>query len=244
MIKLLVVLLLIFNGIAQANPPGTFQPLLLNTKNPLTITNTDSASQASASNTTTFTNKLIGVANSGRLVSACVAWRSNGTETLTSATIGGISATITLPNQQQTPTYFNVAIIRALVPTGLTANFTLNYSGNLSGSGAYTAIAVYSILPTNSTISSDYATGTGTTSISLNTDVNLGGVIMACGFSQASSARGFTGLTKNGEINTQGSDWMQYGSDMYSVAQAPVSITATSTGGNQFTAISAAFNPL
>lgn len=79
--------------------------------------------------TYTFTSAAIGTADATRRVVVVAHWaQATNNRTLTSATIGGIAATI---HQQSNPANLaSVAIISALVPTGTTATIVLNFNAS------------------------------------------------------------------------------------------------------------------
>jgi hypothetical protein len=107
------------------------------------------ASASPASNVVTFSAQAIGAADPTRRVVVTVT-NFSGTIGLSSATIGGIAATIHI--SQGDGFIESSAIISALVPTGTTADIVLTFSGT-----PYDVTAnVYRQI--NETVSSPYAT--------------------------------------------------------------------------------------
>lgn len=129
----------------------------------------------------------IGTAASARRVVPVVHWREGGThQTLTSATIGGVAATIHVQRGHTGGvTGLGVAIISALVPTGTTATLALTFSGGVTVAyaGIWRLVNYGTIVATGS----DEAQGsTAALSVSLST-VNDGFVVA-----------GYTGSTNTG----------------------------------------------
>lgn len=82
--------------------------------------------------TSEFVDYAIGDAAADRRVFLAVHWVEGSTHrTISSATIGGVSATIHIQEGHSGGvTGFGVAIISAIVPTGTTATVVVNFSGN------------------------------------------------------------------------------------------------------------------
>lgn len=79
----------------------------------------------------TFTAQSIGAPSANRIVAVIVGWGISGSTNLSSATIGGIAATIAGQNDG---TNVGDAIIWAKVPTGTTADIVLNWSASIARS--------------------------------------------------------------------------------------------------------------
>lgn len=158
--------------------------------------------QYSATNdasTYTFSNADIGAAASDRLVIVAVhAAFSGGTNrTITSATIGGISATIDYAGTNTDARGFT--FLSAIVPTGTTATIVLNFSGNLLRLG----IGVYRLTKYTSRVPRDTASSfrdDNANNISDTINVYGGGVVIGMSFSGDDANGGnvtWSGLTEN-----------------------------------------------
>jgi hypothetical protein len=105
---------------------------------PVTIINKATVLTDTANSTTyTFTAAAIGTASATRRVIVAVMAEANlsVTAALTSATIGGISASIDADTGTTTTAGALAAIISATVPTGTTADVVLNFSGTITEIG-------------------------------------------------------------------------------------------------------------
>jgi len=129
--KILISLFLFLNGLAFANPPGTFQPLLSATSvPPVVITAVGSASNTSPSASQNFTGINFGPASSDRYISCGIYFRAVGVETFTSSTIGGIATTVLVSslNNSDGNTSLGIFVI-APVPTGTSGTVNVTTSG-------------------------------------------------------------------------------------------------------------------
>lgn len=184
---------------ALALPPNVVGPLLsTGGAIPVSI-----IFQGNDSNTTgSFVGKPIGTAAPGRVVGVGLVYQVGSSGSVTSMTVGGITAT-----RRQRATLAggggnNLAadIWTATVPTGTTANITLSFSGS-----SFFAIANYSIYnagsetPTNGA----NATASGTSSIAATLTVLPKGVGVGVALCNAGSASliSWTNLTQNTSLN-------------------------------------------
>lgn len=146
----------------------------------------------------------IGAAAANRRLFALVHWGEDGNHrTLTSATIGGVSATVHLQEGHTGgSTGFGVAIISAIVPSGTTASIVTSYTGTPNGKVTHEGFSLYRA--TGLVDSSPSDTGSDTTSVlsqSLSVTVTvpaLGIVIGGYSASQLSdSLVAWSGATEN-----------------------------------------------
>lgn len=114
---------------------------------PATLTYQSYAIDLTGLTTYSFASVGIGSADSTRRVIVAVHWGNSAARTLSSATIGGVSATI---HVQSSSTARGVAIISALVPTGTTATIEFTFSGAAvrAGIGVWTSIDEQNSSPT------------------------------------------------------------------------------------------------
>lgn len=134
-----------------------------------TLTYESTANYNVAENPHTFSAQGIGAASSDRRVIVGFSWF--GAQTLSSATIGGVSAAITV---QGATASGGGAIIIATVPTGTTADIVLTMSGAVARWG----ITVWSAVG----MSTNTATDTGSSSADPGTDtlVSVAGGFLIC----------------------------------------------------------------
>lgn len=174
---------------------GGFPPVvLLNTAN--------AASSTSDLTTYTFSSQAIGTASSTRrVIVACAGDATTAGRSLSSATIGGISASI---NVQVTGGSSNVsAIISATVPTETTASVVLTFSGAMNRA----ACKVYAVDGLINTNPIDTATNTTAAGLTTSIDWRAGGFsIGVAGQNDGTSECTWVGLTEDQEISYDGTD--------------------------------------
>lgn len=106
-----------------------------------TVAFTDSAIDTTTQTTYTFTSRAIGAAATGRVIVVAGMSINTANTTLSSATIGGVSATVIGNANANTSNWANTSLCYAVVPTGTTATIALTYSG----SNYRMQIAVYAL---------------------------------------------------------------------------------------------------
>ena len=206
---LLCLTLLLTATLAYGQVPGMFQPLLSGPIIPKIITYQTNAVLNSPATTFTFSSQAIGTAQANRYVIVGVGG-SNSTRTVSTVTIGGISATQLV---QQQSGIITSALFIANVPTGTTASIVVTWSGSQDRAG----IGVWSATGLSST--SANSTGSTTTNNGTITLTTLSG-----GF-----AVGFTTQDNFGSTFT----WTNLTSS-FSSASAPAigGAIATTVGGS------------
>lgn len=165
-----------------------FFPLSLGQPAP-TVTYRDNASSSVLQSSYTFSGLSIGPTGSNRLVVVAVGW-TNSTgiaRTVSSATIGGVSATIQCQINDAASTAPGVAVLSAFVPTGTTATVVVNFSGNNRNCivATYSAYNVASgtATDTDTSISGVIAGTSGSTSVT--STVSTDGFIVASGLASS-----------------------------------------------------------
>jgi hypothetical protein len=148
------------------------------------------ATTSTANATTyTFNNVNFGTADSNRRIVVGVASRSGGGISISSATIGGVSATILAQN---TAVGDVVGYITASVPTGTDGTVEIV----LNAGAVRLAIATYRVI-SNSALTladSDSNSSTATTSTSLSVDAQNGIVLAAATANSGSVVLSFSGI--------------------------------------------------
>ncbi len=182
--------------------------------------------ETSGGNPITYSAVGIGTAAADRIVIVGVVSEDAN---LTSATIGGVNATIVAA----APSFNNsrISVIAAVVPTGTTADIVLTFNiATLStGIGVYTDNGV-SLTP--------YDTGIGTgsgSSPTFSTTVNVpaSGFVLSTGFVNNDSATTYTwtGITKKYEANVR-ANARQSGGFSTPSAQSGYAVSAAMTGSS------------
>ena len=145
--------------------------------------------------TYTYTAASIGTASAGRYVVIGVSGASGttATRTVTSLTIGGVSATAI----QNPLTSIATSLFGLTVAAGTTADIVVTFSAAV----VYSKIYIYTVTGLNSTtpIDSDSASASGVTSISLTltTQPNAAIISICSGGNETTSITGWTNLTQN-----------------------------------------------
>jgi hypothetical protein len=169
---------------------------------------TDSTSSASDLTTYTFSGRAIGAADSTRRVFACIHWATTGsvTGTVSSATIGGVAATVHVEaSETGGATRYGTAIISALVPTGTTADivFTISAACIRAGVGVFRMVNETNTTP-HDTASDIVLTGTV---LSGTIDILDGGTLIAScylgGLAASTQTIVWTGATEQYDINPE-----------------------------------------
>lgn len=214
------------------------QALLGSTTIPATIAYLGLPVPAFVSGTTySATGVSIGAAASDRMVFGLVVWTKASTpSSLTSATIGGVAATIHAQNKVASVTGLSAAIISALVPTGTTATISLTFSA-----AASPGVGVYRVTGLLSATALDVISLGGAISSPYNDTIDVAGQgILLFGGTIYGAGVGFTigGATEDFDINVATSTRM-FGSSI-AVATTEFSHAVSLTPGGTAGAIVAA----
>lgn len=145
-----------------------------------------------ATSTVTYTAVPIGTARSTRRVLVLVNSYSGSTlRTVSSATIGGVAATIHLDHQYASSAFG--CILSAVVPTGTDATVVINYSGSMSSTTNHIwAVSLDGVI-SSTAISTPTASNTLSSDSTMTFDLRKGGY--ACFWSANQNS---TGLTYSG----------------------------------------------
>lgn len=186
---------------ANAQVPGMFQPLLIATTS-AQVTYTDSQVIAGTASTYTFSGLNFGAASSDRYMICEVGIRNaSSTFSISSATIGGISAVAAVTSSNTGASVQNTAaIFVAAVPTGTSGNFVVNLSAASTRAAAtcYAATGLNSATPTaTNTSTGDNPSG--------SLVVSPGGIAIGAEFFGTNPftipAATWTNLTKDTDLN-------------------------------------------
>ena len=202
-----------------------------------TISFTDNAAETADGTSATFSGRAIGAASTDRIV--VIGVTCNAGEPITSATIGGISASEVVAGDAAGGTAY-AALWQAPVPTGTTADIVVNFTGTSFRTG----LGVWAIYSASSTVTD---TGSSTADPSTDTlNISAGGV--AIGMANASgggtlSTYTWTGLTEKFDAAVEVNDAYSGASDAFAVAQTALSIEANPTSNTQWALACASWPP-
>jgi hypothetical protein len=163
---------------------------------PAEIAFLQSASSTANATTYTFSSQNLGTADAGRYIAVGVGGR--GFASISSVTVGGVSATIV--SQLENGSSSNVAgIAIAAVPTGTTGDIVVTWNE----AGLRMGISVYRITNLTSPTISDVSTSTANDP-SVTLDIPVNGIGMGMALAQTSSGTAsWTGMTEDADFNVE-----------------------------------------
>lgn len=195
---------------------------------------TDSASSGTDASSYTFAGESFGAADSARYVLVGIGSRAGSARTISSVTIGGVSASI-LMDHSSSGSLAGFAI--AAVPTGATGDVEVVFSGTM----VRCFIGIWRILDLGSTTPTDTGTDGAVASLTTNLDISADGAAFAVGFRASAGTPTWTNLTADTTIALE-SNTASFASDEFASAQTALAITCAFAGNstNVFAAISLA----
>jgi len=146
-------------------------------------TSTQNASVGSSS--VSFTSQAFGSADPTRVVIVCATGTAGGAASLSSATIGGVSATIQV--QTNGAARGLSAIISAAVPTGTTGTVSLTYNTSVSRIAIGVWSAINMGLPAAATATNGATTTTSSQTQAMPVNVLAGGFAIGCSYDNGDS---------------------------------------------------------
>lgn len=209
----------------------------------LVLTYLQSAEDEADLTTYTFASQNLGTASSDRYIIVGASGRDFGTtaKSITSVTVGGVSAT-EIHQAQGTATGTTVSgLYIAAVPTGTTGDVVVTFSEVFIKSN----IALWAATGLDSAY--DFASSTTSVSNALTTDVDVlaGGSAVSLSTSDSNAlTMSWAGITKDGDMNTAGLFFsISWASDDFASSQV-VSSTITYSGApGAVSLVSASFSP-
>lgn len=176
------------------------------------------------------TGAAIGAAAADRRVFCIVDWTKSGSpSSLSSATIGGVAATIHAQNKVASVFGLSVAIISALVPTGTTATVSLTFSA-----AASPGLGVYRVTGLQSATALDVISTGGSLGDPYSDTIDVAGQgILLFGGTIYSGATGFTvgGATEDFDINVASNTRMVGSSLAVTTTELGHTVSLTRSGG-------------
>jgi len=222
---------------------------------PVAYSFTDSELQQGDETTFTFSSMDLGAADGSRIIVVTVsAGFSNVHGTISSATIGGVSATIICQGDNQDGGTSSIdtatsGIVAAAVPTGTSGNVVITLSRSINAADRGVGIGVYRL--TGPGVVAADETGTTAVSnncgsgvaISLNENTKDGGAVIACSCGNSNLGEEvWTGVTENfrssGDIPVGSSAGIATTSD-----ESPRTITCTTSSYCRQSGAVAVWNP-
>jgi len=199
-----------------------FPPILRRPKG-ITLAFQEADNSTSNLTTYTFSGKALGTAASNRQIVVLVSGHGTSNTTVSTVTVGGVSATELVYAQQATGTQIK-AIWIASVPTGTTGDVVVTFAAGKGSCG----IGVYALYGASS---SAHATQTDTTystdTVSVSIDVPAGGVCFAIGTGTAIDASTtWTGLTEDYDAVEESGNRHTGASDLFASAQTGLTVSA------------------
>lgn len=187
----------------------------------------------------TFPGQSIGATGNNRYIAVCISGYQGTIGALSSATIGGISATIAV---QANGTTTVTAIIIAAVPTGTTADIVLNWAVNTQLLG----ISVYRIVDLNSgtanTTGTDTVLSAGVASLTLNNNANAVMIASACSIDGTAWGSWTSGLTEDSDQYVGSSTAAASASGFFATANTPYTASASAGTGTRGAMVVATWN--
>lgn len=213
-------------------PFPTFNPLVTV---PPSISYRDAPGSASDLSTYTFSGVSIGTAGTNRHVIVGIMSLDNslGLTGISSVTVGGVSTSTESASNAADGSF--AALVIAAVPTGTTADIVVN----MTTTQARLRIGVWAaydlVSPTAAATAQSVA---DPATLSLN--VQLGDIVVACGFNNTTSTASWTGATERFDSSLEGTN--ESGADHTATsAESPRTITLDWSSPNRRNAVAAAW---
>lgn len=186
------------------------------------------ATNGTTQTTYTFSSQNLGTAASDRYIVVAVGWRKSGSApSLSSVSVGGVSATSVVNYKSGTTTATGAAIFIAAVPTGTSGDVVITFSADSASCG----IALYRVTGLTDTTPIETATSNANPrAVTLN-GVE-GGFIIAVDYNNVSGASTttFSGLTEDYDVDAiSNAHHFAGASSSYSDVTLDIDITSTWT---------------
>jgi len=196
-------------------------------------------SSGTSSSNPTFATCDIGTASATRRVVVLVSGEGSAW-TLSSATIAGVSATISVQAASTGSIGASSAIIIASVTSGTTGDIVLTFSTSIS----YYQISVYATYDLTSGTAATTASSTAVSTFSLDSNVTAGDLIFAMGHADNGTNFSWTGVTEDNDTtypSPGASDRYSAASHTAASTESPRTISATHGGSGRRVAVAATF---
>lgn len=209
--------------------PGISATILGVVNTPISVALGGSAVSTADASSYTFSAVGIGTASSDRtVIVAAFARNSGSTASISSVTVGGLSAT------QQSSANYNVAggssvcgLYTIPYPTGTTDDVVVTLPGTYARAG----VAVYAVYGLVSVTPSATASATNATTLNLNTNVTAGSVCIGAVYTNPNGSATWTGLTEDLDILIESANGLTTASALLSSAETPRTISCAIASG-------------
>lgn len=192
---------------------------------PASITLTANPSSATNLTTYTFSSQALGDADPSRQILVGVFGSSNASYTISSVTVGGVSASSVIDSGFSGGNQGRVALWSAAVPTGTSGDIVVTWSNGMFTCG----VAVYAMYDAATS-----ATDTGSSTANPMTDTlsipESGVAVGIAGSITAGSSYTWTNLTEDYDGASEGTETYTAASAAFETADAALALTVTPTG--------------
>lgn len=186
------------------------------------------ATDTSGQTTYSFTSQNLGTADLDRYIIVSVLARSSGTgaRSISSCSIGGVSAEVAVLRQTIATNSNTAALIIAKVPTGTSGTISITFSGAMvrCGIAAYRAVGLITSTPFDTASS-------GASNPSFTYEVPANGVVIACSTTAATATASLSGFVENWDEQVSFNAMSSYSwqTDDYSVVTGYPTVSDTIT---------------
>lgn len=202
---------------------------------PISITYGTEAGSASNRTTYTFAAASIGAASADRVVIVAAGGSSGSARTISSVTIGGVTANVAVTQGSTTSVGGRVGLYYLAVPSGTTADIVVTFSGLMGNC----RIATFAMTGhASGAPAATGADGSGTTTFNPNCNVVTGDVLICASLSDGTPCA-WTNATEQSDATNE----INLSTAKYTAtsSETPRTITAVHTGGSVGCAVSAAW---
>ena len=212
----------------------------------ISVSNTASAQDAVDATNFTFSTQALGAAHTQRKIAVAIASNSSSSgRTISSVTVGGVSATSIISADGGSTSTNIAAIYLASVPTGTTGDVVVSHSAGMGNC----SISLYRLIGASST-AHDTGSDIALTGNALSDTMNVvsQGVLIACVDwlgNGAARTTTWTGPTEDVDETIEGNFTYSSASKLYVTTQTGITITATASGTLTAAALAiASFKPV
>ena len=198
--------------------------------------NGSAASSGTNQATYTFSNVPFGSPAATRTIIVAVAGRANTNRSISSVTVGGVTATEITQSSNTSGGGSITGIYRADVPAGASGSVVVTFSGQMVRAG----IAAYRM---EAGAAGAHAFTALNTSTAGTIDVPAGGAALAVAFTNAVATATWSGLTENTDMQIESASSFSTASGTFESAQSGLSVSASWSSSNAVTACIASFAP-
>ena len=196
-----------------------------------------SAAKSSTNQATyTFSNVPFGSPAATRTIIVAVAGRASTNRSISSVTVGSVTATEITQSSNTSGGDSITGIYRADVPAGASGSVVVTFSGTMVRAG----IAAYRM---EAGAAGAHAFTALNTSTAGTIDVPAGGAALAVAFTNAVATATWSGLTEDTDVQIESASSFSTASGTFESAQSGLSVSASWSSSNAMTACIASFAP-